>query len=209
MADTQHADVGFSIGLTGGIGSGKTYVAKLFAERGASVVDTDEIAHKLTAPGGGAIAAIQSQFGDDYVTAEGALDRSRMRTLVFEKPDAKKKLEGILHPLIRSEAERRALASNGLYVIFVVPLLIESPVWRQRVSRILVVDCPEHLQVSRVMKRSGLSEEQVRAIMATQVSRETRLAAAQDVISNAGSIDDLLPQVERLHEKYRALACAE
>lgn len=206
MNEMQHAAAGFSIGLTGGIGSGKTFVARLFAERGAAVVDTDEIAHGLTAPGGDAIAAIRSQFGADYIAADGALDRGRMRSLVFAEPDAKKRLEAILHPMIRSEAERRAAASPGQYVIFVVPLLIESAMWRQRVSRILVVDCPAQTQVTRVMKRSGLSEEQVHAIMASQVSRETRLAAAHDIISNDGSVDDLLPQVERLHSMYLAMA---
>jgi dephospho-CoA kinase len=205
MNDTHQQRVGFSVGLTGGIGSGKTFVATLFAERGAAVVDTDEIAHRITAPGGEAIAAIRDQFGDEYVTAEGALDRGRMRALVFSRPEEKKRLEAIVHPLIRLEAERRASSAGKDYVIFVVPLLIESPVWRQRVSRVLVVDCPEQLQVERVMKRSGLSEQQVRAIMKTQVARETRLAAADDVIVNEGDKEALLPQVERLHALYLAL----
>lgn len=206
MNETQQTAAGFSVGLTGGIGSGKTFVARLFAERGVTVVDTDEIAHGLTAAGGKAIAAIRNQFGADYISEEGALDRARMRSLVFAEPDAKKKLEAILHPMIRAEAEHRAAVSSGHYVIFVVPLLIESAMWRQRVSRILVVDCAEHTQLIRVMKRSGLSEDQVRAIMATQVSRDKRLAAAQDVILNDGSLDDLLPQVERLHAMYLRLA---
>lgn len=205
MSDSQQSRVSFSVGLTGGIGSGKTFVATLFAERGAAVVDTDEIAHRITAPGGEAIAAIRDQFGDEYVTAEGALDRGRMRALVFSRPEEKKRLEAIVHPLIRLEAERSASSAGGDYVIFVVPLLIESPIWRQRVSRVLVVDCPEQLQIERVMKRSGLSEEQVRAIMKTQVARETRLAAADDVIVNDGDREALLPQVEHLHGLYLAL----
>lgn len=206
MNDTQQRRVSFSVGLTGGIGSGKTFIAALFAERGAAVVDTDEIAHRITAPGGEAIAAIREQFGEEYVTPEGALDRGRMRNLVFARPEEKKRLEAMVHPLIRLEAERSASAACGDYVIFVVPLLIESPVWRQRVSRVLVVDCPEQLQVERVMKRSDLSEEQVRAIMQTQVARAIRLAAADDVIVNDGDREALLPQVERLHAQYRALA---
>ena len=202
----QSARIGLSIGLTGGIGSGKTLIATLFSQRGAAIVDTDDIAHRITAPGGEAIPAIRDQFGSDYVTDEGALDRGRMRTLVFAQPEAKKRLEGILHPLIRQEAENEAMDAGGDYVIFVVPLLIESPVWRQRVSRVLVIDCPEEVQVVRVMKRSGLSEAQVRAIMATQVSRGTRLAAADDVIVNDGDKEALLPQVERLHALYHELA---
>jgi dephospho-CoA kinase len=206
MKDAHQLRGNFSVGLTGGIGSGKTFIANLFAEQGAAIVDTDEIAHSVTAPGGDAIPAICEQFGEDFVTAEGALDRARMRHLVFSRPEEKKRLEAIVHPLIRLEAERRASAARGDYVIFVVPLLIESPIWRQRVSRVLVVDCPEQLQIERVMRRSGLSEEQVHDIMKTQVTRATRLAAADDVIVNDGGREALLPQVERLHSLYRAVA---
>lgn len=206
MRGMQDDPRGFSVGLTGGIGSGKTFVATLFAELGAAIVDTDEIAHRMTAPGGAAMPAIHDQFGNDYVTEQGALDRVRMRTLVFADPHAKQQLESILHPLIRQQAEQDAAAAEGSYVIFVVPLLIESPAWRQRVSRVLVVDCPEQVQVMRVMKRSGLAENQVRAIMAAQTSRQARLAAADDVIVNDGDKDDLLPQVERLHALYQSLA---
>lgn len=206
MDDARQAGLEFSVGLTGGIGSGKSFVATLFAEQGAAVVDTDAIAHTITAPGGEAIPAIRELFGEDYITPEGALDRGRMRALVFSRPEEKKRLEAIVHPLIRQEAERSAASAGGDYVIFVVPLLIESPVWRQRVSRVLVVDCPEALQVERVMKRSGLSEEQVRAIMRSQVTRETRLAAADDVIVNDSTREALLFQVARLHSLYRSLA---
>lgn len=206
MADVQQLNSRFSVGLTGGIGSGKTFIATMFSESGAAVVDTDDIAHRITAAGGTAIPAICEQFGREYVTTDGALDRVRMRALVFSQPEQKKKLEAIVHPLIRLEAERSASAAKGLYLIFVVPLLIESATWRQRVSRVLVVDCPEQLQVERVMMRSGLSEEQVRAIMATQVPRETRLAVADDVIVNDGDKASLWPQVERLHKHYLSLA---
>jgi len=195
-----------SIGLTGGIGCGKTTVANLFAERGATLVDTDLIAHAMTAPHGPAMAAIAAAFGPPFIAADGSLDRAAMRALVFTQPAAKQRLEAILHPLIRAEAERQAAAATGLYVIFVVPLLIESGAWRERVGRILAVDCTEATQVARVMARNGLSEAQVRAIMANQVSRATRLAAADDVIDNDGDAAALPPQVDRLHARYLAIS---
>ena len=195
-----------AIGLTGGIGCGKSTVADLFAARGATLVDTDLIAHAMTAPHGAAMAALAAEFGPAFVTPEGALDRAAMRALVFGDARAKQRLEAILHPLIRAEAERQAAAATGLYVIFVVPLLIESGAWRDRVARILAIDCSEATQVARVMARNGLPEAQVRAIMATQVSRAARLAAADDVIDNDGRIDSLVPQVDALHARYLALA---
>lgn len=195
-----------SIGLTGGIGCGKTTVANLFAERGATLVDTDLIAHAMTAPHGPAMAAIAAAFGPAFIAADGSLDRAAMRALVFTQPAAKQQLEAILHPLIRAEAERQAADATGLYVIFVVPLLIESGAWRERVARILAVDCSEATQVARVMARNGLTETQVRAIMASQVSRATRLAAADDVIDNDGDAAALAPQVERLHARYLAIS---
>lgn len=198
----------FSVGLTGGIGSGKSLVADMLAERGASLIDTDRIAHALTAPGGGAMPGIREQFGDDYVTPEGAMDRDRMRQRVFSDPDAKKQLEAILHPLIRIETERAAQRASGVYPIFVVPLLVESGKWADRVSRVLVVDCPESLQVERVMRRSGLAQEQVLAIMAAQASRAQRLAVADDVIVNDRDPAALAPEVDRLHALYSSLARA-
>jgi dephospho-CoA kinase len=195
-----------AIGLTGGIGCGKSTVADLFAARGATLVDTDLIAHGMTAPHGAAMAALAAEFGPAFVTPEGALDRAAMRALVFGDARAKQRLEAILHPLIRAEAERQAAAATGLYVVFVVPLLIESGAWRDRVARILAIDCSEATQVARVMARNGLPEAQVRAIMATQVSRAARLAAADDVIDNDGRIDSLVPQVDALHARYLALA---
>jgi dephospho-CoA kinase len=195
-----------AVGLTGGIGCGKTTVADLFAERGASVIDTDQIAHQLTAPGGVAIEAIRTEFGAEFVLPSGAMDRAKMRELVFAKPSAKEQLEAILHPLIRAATETAAARATGSYVIFVVPLLIESGAWRERVSRIVVIDCPEALQIERVMRRNGLSEPQVRAIMAAQVSRDVRLAAADDIIVNDGDVAALIPQIERLHAEFCVLA---
>ena len=192
----------FSIGLTGGIGSGKTTVANMFAERGASIVDTDLIAHSLTAPGGPAMPAIVAEFGAEFADAAGALDRARMRQLVFADAGAKARLEAILHPRIRDGALAAAAAATGSYVIYAVPLLVESGAWRERVARILVVDCREEVQISRVMARNNLPESQVRAIMAAQASRAQRLAAADDVIENNDGIAALTPQIDRLHALY-------
>ncbi|HEY0846181.1 MAG TPA: dephospho-CoA kinase [Noviherbaspirillum sp.] len=196
----------FSVGLTGGIGSGKTTVADMFAARGAVIIDTDQIAHQLTAPGGLAIAEIRNEFGASFLSADGAMDRAKMRAYVFAEPAAKARLEAILHPLIRIETERAASEAQGDYLVFAVPLLVESGSWKQRVSRVLVVDCAEETQVRRVMMRSGLSEAQVRAIMAAQASRQQRLAAADDVIDNDGDALALVPQVDRLHAMYLKLA---
>ena len=196
----------FAVGLTGGIGCGKSTVADLFSSLGASIVDTDAIAHALTAPHGAAMPAILAEFGPDFATPEGALDRARMRSLVFSDAGARARLEAILHPRIRDATAAAALIATGPYVIYAVPLLIESGSWRERVARVLAVDCSEDTQVARVMQRSGLSPDQVRAIMATQVTRAERLAAADDVIDNDDGLEALLPQVTRLHERYLALS---
>lgn len=196
----------FSVGLTGGIGCGKSTVAELFAGLGATIVDTDAIAHSLTAPHGAAMPAILAEFGPEFATPEGALDRARMRSLVFADAGARGRLEAILHPRIRDATAAAAAIATGPYVIFAVPLLIESGTWSERVSRVLAVDCSEDTQVARVMQRSGLSADQVRAIMATQVTRAQRLAAADDVIDNDDGLEALLPQVTRLHERYLALS---
>lgn len=197
---------GFSVGLTGGIGSGKTVVAELFAARGVAVVDTDHIARRLTASGGIAIAAIRAQFGNAFFTPAGAMDRAKMRETVFTNPAAKKQLESILHPLIRSETEQAGLLARGAYLMLVIPLLVETETWKQQTSRVLVVDCTEQQQVMRVMQRNALTKAQVHAIMATQASREARLAAADDVIVNEGERGALLPQIDRLHALYSSLA---
>lgn len=192
----------FSLGLTGGIGSGKTTVANMFAELGATLIDTDLIAHQLTMPGGQAIPAIRAQFGKSTITQEGAMDRAAMRQLVFADQEQKYKLESILHPLIRAETERAALAATGKYCIFVVPLLLESGNWKSRVARVLVVDCDEETQIQRVMSRNNLSREQVEAIMRHQASRQQRLAAADDVIVNDDDLTSIREQVLHLHQRY-------
>jgi dephospho-CoA kinase len=194
------------VGLTGGIGSGKSAAADAFAKLGATVVDTDAIAHELTGPAGAAVPEVARLFGKAFVDATGAMNRKRMRDLVFSDAEEKQRLEGLLHPLIRAESERRIAAATGPYVIYVVPLLIESANHRERVGRVLVVDCPEALQVARVRQRSALPEGEIRRIIASQIQRERRVAAADDVIDNSGSIAALQQQVEKLHEKYLALA---
>jgi len=197
----------FSVGLTGGIGSGKSTVADLFAERGVAIVDTDLIAHQITAPGGVAMAAIREQFGPEFVAPDGSMDRARMRALVFSDDAERKRLEAITHPLIRSETERAVRNASGPYVIVVVPLLVESGTWKTRVARVLDVDCSVETQVARVMRRNGFAREQVLAIMARQATREARLAAADDVIVNDGTTREALEQdVEALHARYVGLA---
>ena len=192
----------FVVGLTGGIGSGKSKAAEEFERLGATVVDTDVIARELTQAGGAAIPRIRALFGDAFVAEHGAMDRTAMRSRVFSDPAAKRALESLLHPMIRTEAERRIAEATGSYVVYVVPLLVESTEPRRRADRILVVDAPEEAQVSRVAARSGLAPAEVRAIMATQASRAERLAAADDVIDNAGTLDALRDQVRALHARY-------
>jgi dephospho-CoA kinase len=197
------------VGLTGGIGSGKSAAADEFAKLGATVVDTDVISRELTEKGGAAVADIERMFGKDFVSG-GAMDRKRMRDHVFADPGAKRALEALLHPMIREESAQRIAAAerekSGPYVIHVVPLLIESPDYRRRVDRVLVVDAPEETQVERVRARSGLAADEVRAIMRGQLSRAERLAAADDVIDNGGSRDALRKQVGALHQKYLQFA---
>ncbi|VVE31630.1 Dephospho-CoA kinase [Pandoraea cepalis] len=196
----------YAIGLTGGIGSGKTTVANLFATHGIAIIDTDAIAHSITAPGGAAMPAIRREFGDAFVAPDGSLDRARMRDAVFTDDAARARLEAITHPLIRTECERAASDAQGPYLIFVVPLLVESGKWRERVQRVLVVDCTEQTQIARVMSRNGFTRDQVQAIMARQASRAQRLAAADDVIDNDAQHAPLAPQVDRLHAAYLKFA---
>src|SRR5688572_32085585 len=177
----------FVVGLTGGIGSGKSAAADEFAALGATVVDTDVISRELTDKGGGAVASIHQLFGKAFLDARGGMDRKKMRDHVFADPAAKRALEALLHPMIREESARLIAAARAPYVMHVVPLLIESPDYRRRVNRVLVVDVPEEVQVARVRARSNLPEAEVRAIMRTPVTRAARLAAADDVIDNAGS----------------------
>ena len=194
------------IGLTGGIGSGKSAAADRFVELGASLVDTDAIAHALTAPRGAAMAAIRAQFGAELIAEDGSLDRAAMRARVFADAAARRQLEAILHPLIGAESARQRQAAQGLYVILAVPLLIESGDYRARCDRVCVVDVPPEIQIERVRARSALDEAQIRAIMAAQASREQRLAAADDVIDNSGNFAQLREQVDALHLRYSALA---
>ncbi len=168
----------FTVGLTGGVGSGKSTVARAFEDRGVTVVDADALAHRLTASGGGAMPAIRAAFGDAVVDPSGALDRARMRAIAFGDKSARARLEAILHPLIRAESERIARQAPGRYVILMIPLLVESGDPRARCDRVLVVDCPEEEQIRRVMARSGLERAEVEAIMASQTSRAARLAVA-------------------------------
>ena len=195
------------VGLTGGIGSGKSAVANLFSSLGAAVVDTDVIAHELTDAQGVAMPEIAEAFGPAVVLADGGLDRGALRRLVFSDSSAKSRLESILHPMIRRQSEARCRAAVAApYVLLVVPLLLESGDYRQRCDRVLVVDCDEALQVSRVMARSGLSASEVQAIMATQAARSERLAVADDLISNSASRESLAAQVAALHQHYLELA---
>jgi dephospho-CoA kinase len=196
----------FVVGLTGGIGSGKSAAADAFAARGASVVDTDAIAHELTGPDGDAMPGIREAFGPGVVAADGRLDRARMRDLAFRDGTARKRLEGILHPMIRQRSEARVADSTGPYVVLVVPLLVESGDYRNRVSRVAVVDVPEAVQIARTMARSRLDRDQVLQILAAQASREARLAAADDVIDNTGDRAALDAQVAALHADYLARA---
>jgi len=196
----------FAVGLTGGIGSGKSAVAELFARRGVAIIDSDEIAHDLTRAGGAAVEPIRAAFGSGVIGADGALDRARMRELVFGNAQARKKLEAVLHPLIRAESMRCGEQAAGPYAMFVVPLLVEAGVDRSRYARVLVVDCTQAQQIDRVMRRSRLSEREVRDILAAQATREERLARADDVIDNSGPPQSLERQVAQLHEKYLTLA---
>ncbi|MEO8717341.1 MAG: dephospho-CoA kinase [Burkholderiales bacterium] len=196
----------FVVGLTGGIGSGKSAAAEEFARLGAAVVDTDAIAHELTRAGGAAIADVRRILGGEFIDAAGAMDRAKVRALVFADPAAKGRLEALLHPMIRAESERRIATAHAPYVVHVVPLLLEAPDYRRRVSRVLVVDCPPQAQTERVRRRSGLDEAEIQRIIGAQISRESRLAAADDVIDNSSPLDALHKQVRALHLRYLDLA---
>jgi len=193
------------VGLTGGIGSGKTTVSDLLTQLGAGVIDTDLIAHQITGPGGSAIPLIQKEFGPDYIDASGALNRAKMRTLVFENPKFRGLLEQITHPLIQQKTIQQALelAKNGApYLVFVVPLLIESRTWQNLIDYLIAVDCPVETQIERVMHRNNLSRADVWKIIKAQVSRHDRNAQANTVIENTGDLDSLKIQVEDLNEKF-------
>jgi dephospho-CoA kinase len=189
------------VGLTGGIGSGKSTVLAMLAQLGAAVIDADAISRSTTAAGGAAIAEIEKTFGPEFITAERALDRERMRAHTFADAGARKRLESIIHPLVGAESARQvqtALTANAPCIVFDIPLLVESGRWRQQVDRVLVIDCSEQTQIARVMQRSGLTEKAVRAIIAAQATRGERLAAADIVICNEGlSLEQLADEVKQ------------
>ena len=192
------------IGLTGGIGSGKSTIAALLVQHGAVLIDTDAIARALTGPGGAAMPALRARFGDAIADAQGALDRERMRALAFADPAAKRALEAVLHPAIGVEAELQAMQAAGAPLVFDVPLLVESGHWRTKVDRVLLVDCSESTQIERVMQRSGWSREAVQRVIASQASRSARRAAADAVIDNdALTLSELAAQVDTLWRAWR------
>lgn len=197
------------IGLTGGIGSGKTTVANAFAAKGAALVDTDHIARQLTSTGGAALPAIRAAFGEDVIDVSGALDRAAMRQRVFTDASTKARLEGILHPMIRAACAEALAQFDAPYALLVVPLLVETGHYLPWCERVLVVDCDEETQIRRVMQRSGLARDEVCRIMASQCSRSARLAAADDLIDNGGPPENLAPQVNMLHERYVRLPRAQ
>ncbi|HTD92104.1 MAG TPA: dephospho-CoA kinase [Burkholderiales bacterium] len=198
----------FCVGLTGGIGSGKSSAARIFAALGAGVVDVDDISHALTRTGGAAIAEIQAQFGPDAIAPDGSLDRTRMRDRVFTDASAKQKLEAILHPQIGAAARAQVTQASQPYVVLVVPLLLERDAYRDLIQRVAVVDCSEQQQIERTMHRSAISEAAVRAIMAAQLPRAERLSRADDVLHNDSGEEDLHRQVTALHSRYLDLATA-
>jgi dephospho-CoA kinase len=201
----------FSVGLTGGVGSGKSTVGEMLARRGAGIVDADAIAHELTEAGGAAIDAVRAAFGDAVIAADGSLDRSRMRARAFADPGDRTRLEGILHPLIRATSNRRAgelAAAGSPYVVFVIPLLVESGDARGRFDRILVVDCSEATQIARACQRPGIDASVARAILVAQATRTRRLEAADDVLFNEAPLDEIDARVEILHRRYVELAGA-
>lgn len=200
--------MGLRIGLTGGIGSGKSTVAAVLQKLGAAIVDADVIARELTAPGGPAIEALRREFGPQAIDAAGGLDRAWMRAQAFGDPAVRKRLEAIVHPQVRAETEHRAaiLAASAPYVVLVIPLLVESGNWQKRVHRVLVIDCSEPVQLARVLQRPGIDAGTARAILAAQSSRATRLAAADDVLFNEAPFELVERRATKLHELYVHLA---
>ena len=197
-----------TVALTGGIGSGKSTLARMLVEQGAGLVDADAMARELTAAGGAAIEAIRREFGDEAIGSDGALDRAGLRAKVFGDPQSRKRLEALLHPMIweRAESAAEALAATSAYLVFDVPLLAENASRARRFDRVVVVDCPIPLQVSRVLQRGSLSLAQVEAIVAAQASRAERLALADDVVFNGTSLAALEQHARRLHALYGDLA---
>lgn len=198
----------FTVGLTGGIGSGKSTVSDLFAELGVPVIDTDVIARQLTAPGGAALQTIREAFGESVMQTDGTLDRAALRRRVFADATARRQLEAILHPRIRKVVEQTLASLSTPYAMIVIPLLVETGGYRDLLKRVLVIDCPAELQIARVMARSGLARAEVDAILAAQAGRAERLAVADDVIVNDASTEALRAEVAALHRRYLACAAA-
>jgi len=196
------------VGLTGGIASGKSTVAELFAEYGVPIIDTDLIAREVVEPGQPALDEIRQAFGDDVIASDGSLDRAHMRKLIFSDEELRDRLEGILHPRIRAATIAQASTAGGSYQLIVVPLLAESPL-QAAMDRILVVDCAEETQLQRLLRRDTESVEQAQRILAAQASREARLAIADDVINNDAGLDELRAQVAELHQRYLQLSCRD
>ena len=194
------------IGLTGGIASGKSTVERRLTELGVPVINADDSARAVVAPGQPGLAAVTERFGNAVLTRDGELDRAALRALIFQSPDKRRDLEAILHPLIRVHMDRQALTAVGPYLVLSIPLLVESGTARDRVDRILVVDADESQQVQRLMSRDSVSAEQARSILAAQASRADRLKAADDVLVNSGSVSDLRQAVDRLHQRYLEMA---
>ena len=194
------------VGLTGGMGSGKTTVSNLFAELGVPVIDTDLIGRQLTDPGSEVLDEVRTMFTDEVMHADGTLDRAALRRLVFKDTPARRRLEALLHPRIRKRVGQDLALLDVPYSIVVIPLLVEAGGYQDVLDRVLVIDCPQAMQVERVMLRSDLSRDEVEAMLATQASREKRLAVANDVILNTTTPDVLRTQVIRLHQHYGALA---
>lgn len=195
----------FSVGLTGGVGSGKSTIATMLSEHGAAIVDADMIAHQLTSTGGAAIEAVRESFGTEAITADGSMDRPRMRARVFLDPAARTQLESLLHPMIRDamrECAAELIESGSQYIVFVIPLLIETGSWRDNVDRVLLIDCSEATQIARVCARNGIGEKMARKIVASQATRQRRLAAASDVLVNEAPLDQITGRVATLHRAY-------
>ena len=199
----------FSVGLTGGVGSGKSTIASMLSGHGAAIVDADTIAHQLTSTGGAAIDALRESFGTKAIAADGSMDRPRMRARVFLDPAARTQLESVLHPMILNamrECAAELIESGSQYILFVVPLLVETGGWRESVDRVLLVDCSEAVQIARVCARTGIDEKMARKIIATQATRQQRLAAADDVLVNEAPLDQIAGRVTYLHRAYLQFA---
>lgn len=196
----------FLIGLTGGIGSGKSTAAQHFRELGVDVIDVDAVSRSVTATGGAAIEAVREAFGNEAVDTSGAMNRAYIRELVFDNPSERKRLESILHPIIQKESLRQVEAAASAYCIVDIPLLFESRFWSERVNRILVIDVPQEVQIERVKLRNGLTEERILSIIRAQTPRGDRIALADDIVINTLGKENLQRAVELLHQKYLSVA---